>query len=75
MTTDLIVYLAPARLLQAQDAWLERILQLLGERRGQKHIVDLLSHLLAPDLLLSQTCGYPFVTLLRGKVRLIGRSN
>jgi ABC-type phosphate/phosphonate transport system substrate-binding protein len=25
----------------------------------------------APDLLLSQTCGYPFVTRLRGRVRLV----
>ena len=26
----------------------------------------------APDLLLSQTCGYPLVTLLTGKVRVVG---
>lgn len=73
MTSDLSMYLAPARVLQAQHAWLERILEILGERRGQKQIVDLAAHWLSPDLLLSQTCGYPFVTSLRGKVRLIGR--
>ncbi|WP_313598137.1 PhnD/SsuA/transferrin family substrate-binding protein [Pseudomonas sp.] len=73
MTSDLSMYLAPARVSQAQDAWLERILAILGERREQKPIVDLASHWLSPDLLLSQTCGYPFVTSLRGKVRLIGR--
>ncbi|MCP1511066.1 phosphate/phosphite/phosphonate ABC transporter substrate-binding protein [Pseudomonas rhodesiae] len=73
MTSDLSMYLAPARISQAQDAWLERILAILGERREQKPVVDLASHWLSPDLLLSQTCGYPFVTSLRGKVRLIGR--
>ncbi|MGA9702423.1 phosphate/phosphite/phosphonate ABC transporter substrate-binding protein [Pseudomonas sp.] len=73
MTSDLSMYLAPARVLHAQQAWLERILEILGERRGQTRIVDLAAHWLSPDLLLSQTCGYPFVTSLRGKVRLIGR--
>jgi ABC-type phosphate/phosphonate transport system substrate-binding protein len=73
MTSDLSMYLAPARVLHAQDAWLERILEILGERRGQTQIIDLAAHWLSPDLLLSQTCGYPFVTSLRGKVRLIGR--
>ncbi|AMZ69778.1 MULTISPECIES: phosphate/phosphite/phosphonate ABC transporter substrate-binding protein [Pseudomonas] len=73
MTSDLSMYLAPARVLQAQDAWLQRILEILGERREQKQIVDPVSHWLSPDLLLSQTCGYPLVTSLRGKVRLIGR--
>jgi ABC-type phosphate/phosphonate transport system substrate-binding protein len=33
---------------------------------------DLDSHWLAPDLLLSQTCGYPFATRLAGRVRLVG---
>ncbi|WP_455825656.1 phosphate/phosphite/phosphonate ABC transporter substrate-binding protein [Pseudomonas graminis] len=73
MTSDLSMYLAPARVLQAQQAWLERILEILGKHRGQTRIVDLAAHWLSPDLLLSQTCGYPFVTSLRGKVRLIGR--
>ena len=73
MTSDLSMYLAPARVLHAQDAWLERILAILGERRGQTQVVDLAAHWLSPDLLLSQTCGYPFVTSLRGKVKLVGR--
>lgn len=73
MTSDLSMYLAPARVLQAQQAWLQRILEIMGERRGQKQIVDLAAHWLSPDLLLSQTCGYPLVTSLRGKVRLVGR--
>ncbi len=33
---------------------------------------DCLALWLAPGLLLSQTCGYPLVTLLAGKVRVVG---
>jgi ABC-type phosphate/phosphonate transport system substrate-binding protein len=33
---------------------------------------DLLTHWRSPELLLSQTCGYPLSTLLRGQVRLVG---
>ena len=36
--------------------------------RGQPH--HLAWH--RPDLLLAQTCGYPFATQLRGKVRIVG---
>jgi len=73
MTCDLSMYVAPARVVQAQEAWLQRTLEILGERREQAAIVEHASHWLSPDLLLSQTCGYPFITSLRGKVRLIGR--
>ncbi|UQI29264.1 PhnD/SsuA/transferrin family substrate-binding protein [Pseudomonas bijieensis] len=73
MTSDLSMYLAPARVLQAQEAWLRRVLAILGEHREQEQIVEPAAHWLSPDLLLSQTCGYPLVTSLRGRVRLIGR--
>jgi len=73
MTSDLSMYVAPARVVQAQETWLQRIREILGERREQRPVLDPASHWLAPDLLLSQTCGYPFITSLRGKVRLIGR--
>ena len=33
---------------------------------------DVHAHWLAPDLLLSQTCGYPLMTSLRGRVRYVG---
>ncbi|MFS2157272.1 PhnD/SsuA/transferrin family substrate-binding protein [Pseudomonas sp. Pseusp122] len=33
MSSDLSMYLAPARVLQAQNPWLERILEILGECR------------------------------------------
>lgn len=67
------MYVAPGRVRQAQENWLERTLELIGERRWQEPPVDFPSRWLSPELLLSQTCGYPLVTSLRGKVRLIGR--
>lgn len=73
MTSDLSMYLAPDEIRQAQEDWLERTLELIGERRGQDRLTDSSSRWLSPELLLSQTCGYPFVTSLRGKVRLVGR--
>jgi len=33
---------------------------------------DVHAHWLSPDLLLSQACGYPLVTFLAGKVRVVG---
>lgn len=33
---------------------------------------DFMAHWMRPDLVLSQTCGYPFRALLQGKVTLIG---
>ena len=33
---------------------------------------DLLQHWCDPDLLLSQTCGFPLMTLLQQQVQLIG---
>jgi ABC-type phosphate/phosphonate transport system substrate-binding protein len=36
------------------------------------HPLDLHEHWAAPDVLLSQTCGYPLVTELEGKVRIVG---
>ncbi|MDR3429365.1 MULTISPECIES: phosphate/phosphite/phosphonate ABC transporter substrate-binding protein [Silvimonas] len=36
------------------------------------HPINLHSHWRDPDLLLSQTCGYPLMTSLAGKVQLVG---
>ena len=33
--------------------------------------LDVPEHWLSPDLLFSQTCGYPFTHILKGRVRLI----
>jgi ABC-type phosphate/phosphonate transport system substrate-binding protein len=37
-----------------------------------RDVDDLLSHWLAPDLVVSQTCGFPYRSQLHGKVTLIG---
>ncbi|KAF1010477.1 MAG: hypothetical protein GAK32_01476 [Pseudomonas fluorescens] len=70
---ELLMYVAPARIQQAGEAWLSRIFERLGVRRlGAGHL-DLRALWRSPELLLSQTCGYPLMTELRGQVRLIGR--
>lgn len=57
----------------ANDRYWQAIRNRLGEgpdtltRTG-----DLWDHWLAPDLLLSQTCGYPFRARLHGQVTLVG---
>lgn len=40
-----------------------------GLRRGD---AELMPHWLSPDLLLSQTCGFPFRARLQGRVQLVG---
>jgi ABC-type phosphate/phosphonate transport system substrate-binding protein len=69
----LLMYTAPDRLRAANEAWLTRIVQLLGIPRDPAADFELMPLWLSSNLLLSQTCGYPLVTALRGKVRLIGR--
>ena len=69
---QLSMYTAPVRVQQASETWLARIVQLLRAERlsGELELPQLW---LSPQLLLAQTCGYPLMTLLRDKVRLIGR--
>lgn len=69
---ELSMYTAPERVAQASEAWLARIFEVLGAQRLQGAF-DLPELWLSNQLLLAQTCGYPLMTLLRGKVRLIGR--
>lgn len=71
--TQLPMYTAPSRVHQANEAWLTRICHLLGVQRGQGATLDLPDLWLSERLLLAQTCGYPLMTLLRDKVRLVGR--
>ena len=70
---ELPMYSAPARVAQASEAWLARVLERLGAQRLHGAACDLPDLWLSNQLLLAQTCGYPLMTLLRGKVRLIGR--
>jgi ABC-type phosphate/phosphonate transport system substrate-binding protein len=67
------MYTAPERVQLASEAWLERICHLLGVQRGQAATLALPDLWLSEHLLLAQTCGYPLMTLLRDKVRLVGR--
>ncbi|AZF06967.1 phosphate/phosphite/phosphonate ABC transporter substrate-binding protein [Pseudomonas sp. R5-89-07] len=70
---ELLMYIAPEQVRQANQQWLERIFERLGLTRRRADHLDLHSLWLAPELLVAQTCGYPLVTQLRGQVRVIGR--
>lgn len=70
---ELLMYVAPAQVREANEHWLIRILELLQVSRRDAEGLELLALFRAPELLLSQTCGYPLLTQLRGQVQLIGR--
>ena len=70
---ELLMYVAPPRVCEASAAWLQQTLQHLGASRLDAGALDLPGLWLSPQLLFTQTCGYPLMTLLRGKVRVIGR--
>ncbi|MFL1543065.1 phosphate/phosphite/phosphonate ABC transporter substrate-binding protein [Pseudomonas sp. O39] len=70
---ELQMYVAPEAVQHANQRWLARIFERLNLTRRNADHLDLPSLWLSPDLLVSQTCGYPLITQLRGKVRVIGR--
>jgi ABC-type phosphate/phosphonate transport system substrate-binding protein len=74
---ELLMYVAPQRIEQAQQQWLQQITRILGVERLDAQAAGLASDLMAlwlsPQLLLTQTCGYPLMTALRGKVQVVGR--
>ncbi|MBT2374071.1 phosphate/phosphite/phosphonate ABC transporter substrate-binding protein [Pseudomonas fluorescens] len=70
---ELLMYVAPQQVLEANEQWLARILERLDVTRRTADGLDLPSLWRTPELLLTQTCGYPLMTQLRGQVRLIGR--
>jgi ABC-type phosphate/phosphonate transport system substrate-binding protein len=70
---ELLMYTAPEPIHQANERWLARILEHLGVTRSDAEGLSLLELWLSPHLLLTQTCGYPLMTALRGKVRVLGR--
>ena len=71
--TELLMYIAPEPIRQANERWLALILERLGATRGNAEGLSLMDLWLSPNLLLTQTCGYPLMTALRGKVRVLGR--
>ena len=70
---ELRMYVAPQQIEQANQQWLARVLEHLNLRRLNADHLDLPGLWLAPELLVTQTCGYPLMTQLRGQVRVIGR--
>jgi ABC-type phosphate/phosphonate transport system substrate-binding protein len=70
---ELLMYAAPEPILQANERWLTAILEQLGVARRNGEGIALMDLWLSPHLLLTQTCGYPLMTALRGRVRVIGR--
>jgi ABC-type phosphate/phosphonate transport system substrate-binding protein len=74
---ELLMYVAPQRIEEAQQQWLQQITQILGveplDAQAAGLASDLVALWLSPQLLLTQTCGYPLMTSLRCKVQLVGR--
>lgn len=70
---ELLMYVAPEPIRLANERWLKRILERLGATRRDAEGLSLMDLWLSPHLLLTQTCGYPLMTALRGQVRVLGR--
>ncbi|MFJ2712257.1 phosphate/phosphite/phosphonate ABC transporter substrate-binding protein [Pseudomonas sp. NPDC087346] len=70
---ELLMYIAPEPIRLANERWITRILDHLGHTRLNAEHLSLPQLWLSPQLLLTQTCGYPLMTALRGQVRIIGR--
>lgn len=70
---ELLMYVAPEPVRQANERWLTSILEHLGATRRNAEGLSLMDLWLSPHLLLTQTCGYPLMTALRDRVRIIGR--
>lgn len=70
---ELLMYVAPEPIRQANEHWLTCIVERLGTVRANAQVLSLMDLWLSPHLLLTQTCGYPLMTALRGQVRVLGR--
>lgn len=70
---ELLMYVAPEPVREANERWLARILERLGITRRDAASLSLMDLWLSPHLLVTQTCGYPLMTALRGQVRVVGR--
>ncbi|WP_447590421.1 phosphate/phosphite/phosphonate ABC transporter substrate-binding protein [Aquipseudomonas campi] len=70
---ELHMYTAPDAIHAANEAWLALILERLGAQRLPAQHLPLHALFESPQLLFTQTCGYPLMTALRGRVQVIGR--
>jgi len=75
MIASLPMYFAPAEAVQSFWSAVASLMQRAVKADLPEQITwpqDYDAHWLLPDLLLSQTCGYPLTTRLKGKVQLVG---
>ena len=70
---ELLMYVAPEPIRAANERWIAHMLEQLGHTRLSAEGLSLPELWLSPDLLLTQTCGYPLMTALREQVRIVGR--
>ena len=59
---ELLMYVAPEPIRQANERWLTRVLERLGIQRRDAEGLSLMALWLSPNLLMTQTCGYPLMT-------------
>jgi len=69
--TALPMYNVSPRLQQGYETLLAVLIDEAGVRATPDHPASLIDFWRRPDLLVSQTCGYPYVTQLRGQVQLL----
>jgi len=69
--TALPMYNVSPRLQQGYETLLAVLIDEAGVRATPDHPVSLIDFWRRPDLMVSQTCGYPYVTQLRGQVQLL----
>ncbi|MCU1729060.1 PhnD/SsuA/transferrin family substrate-binding protein [Pseudomonas sp. 7P_10.2_Bac1] len=70
---ELLMYVAPQPVRDANEQWLTRILDRLQVTRYDAGGLELLALFRSPELVLTQTCGYPLLTQLQGQVQVVGR--
>ncbi|MGE8069005.1 phosphate/phosphite/phosphonate ABC transporter substrate-binding protein [Pseudomonas sp. NPDC089569] len=70
---ELLMYVAPEPVRQANERWLAAILERMHITRRNADGLSLTQLWRSPHLFLTQTCGYPLMTALRGQVRVLGR--
>lgn len=70
---ELLMYVAPQPVRDANEQWLTRILERLQVTRYDAGGLELLALFRSPELVLTQTCGYPLLTQLQGQVQVVGR--
>lgn len=71
VVAGLSMYTTPGLVAEASAQLTERVLVRLGREMQSSQPVELMQQWLSPQLLFAQTCGYPLMHSLKGKVQLI----